>query len=460
MLKKRGISKKNNYNINPINKKGAISLPISILVAVLISLALFAGGMYFLSSATETTKNVAEAQLQAQTTGRIQQQLQQDEKVILAPLQKELKPEEHFLFSLSVTNTRDRAEDFRYEIVLGKITDENGKEISKVSLQENLPTISFAKEQWLVYDSSFFKIPEGSKATWNFLVEVPAHAPAARYSFLATVYDARGEKYGNPQSFSVIVLSKPIEKEKEAVKSPAKKEILKEKSLKKDCTKDFSCDVYFIFVPVGNWPAEGLFQVNAQERGTFFQEISEFRFKKTGILVIPLAFTQNCQLTHINKDLPQDHLKIKRCADNYADSLGIVYEKAIGLSFSFDAGKAFFREKTMYASLGYQKEKQQAERPGIVAHELGHTYNLCDEYSFKTYQTQNRYLANHPCKNKFPTSCSPQQEDCLGNTPTHRDYAGEPVLNVCQGSKHYSVMGFSTGAECGFDATGGYDAIR
>ena len=430
------------------NKKGAIGLPISILVAILISLALFAGGMYFLSSVTKNTENIAEAELQAQTAGRIQQQLQQGEKVILAPLQKELKPEEHFLFSLSVTNTQEQAEDFRYEIVLGKITDENEKEINKESFQENLPTISFTKEQWLVYDSSFFKIPEGSKANWNFLVKVPAHAPAARYSFLATVYGAQGEKYGNPQSFSIIVLGKPIEKEK------------KLKSFTEDCTKEFSCDVYFIFVPVGNWPAEELFQVKAQERGMFFQEISEFKFKKTGFIIMPFSFAKECYLQSIDKDKAYYHLEIKGCADNYADKLGIAYQRAIGLSPQFEGGKTFFGQRAVYASLGFAGKTQTAERPGMVAHELGHSYYLCDEYSQETYQEQKEHLIYNPCKNKFPTSCSPQQEDCLGNTPTHRDYAGEPVLNVCQGSKHYSVMGFSTGAECGFDATGGYDAIR
>ncbi|MBI2666734.1 hypothetical protein HYX13_03930 [Candidatus Woesearchaeota archaeon] len=441
-----------------LSKRGALQLPITILVAIIFSMVLFAGGIYFLNSITKSTEKVGETQLEKQTAAQIQQQFQQGEKITLLPLQKELQPEEHFLFALGIINTRKQAEEFRFEIELIEITD-NSKTTNekKIDSEENELTtkINFAKEEWFVYDHSFLKIPQNSKATWNFLVKVPADTPAARYSFLATVYDTQGEKYGNAQLFSVIVLGKPLKE----------KNLIQDERVKEECAKDLSCDAYFIFVPLGNWQTEEgekgeeEFQQKVQIRGEFFQDITQFKFKKTGILPLPFSFVKNCNLQNLEKDKAQDHLYIKSCADRYADSLGITYEKAIGLSPKFEGGKTFFGQKEVYASLGFASGTRTAERPGIVAHELGHSYYLCDEYEFQTYQTQNRHLTHTPCKNLFPSSCSPQQKDCLGNTPTFRNYAGTSTLNICQGKTQYSVMGFSTGAECGYDATGGYDAI-
>ncbi len=253
-------------------------------------------------------------------------------------------------------------------------------------------------------------------------------------------------------------LEKPLPEERVALSAS----LLVEKGRKEvaDCSKDLSCEAYFIFVPLNEWPDEKLFTIKARERGKFFREISQFKFKKTGILTIPFSFAPSCNLKNINKEQPWDHLRIKKCADAYADSVGIQYTRAVGLSSTFDGGKAYFKGKALYASRGYQKDQEQSERPGIVAHEIGHTYNLCDEYSFKTYQAQNRYFVNHPCKNAFPATCSAVDDQCLGNTPVFRAYAGESLSGVCSKKKQYSVMGFSIGVECGYDATGGYDAIH
>ena len=423
-------------------KRGAINLPIAVLMSILISLVLFMSGIYFLTSATKTTEKITDAKLQTRITSQNQLQFQQGEKVVLAPLETKLQSGEHFLFTLGVLNTRKQAEEFRFEI-------------------EATETLPFAKEQWAVYDTSFFKIPQDSKAAWNFLISVPADTPTAKYSFTATVYDTKGEKYGNPQSFSIIVIGKTEKaKEEKKEKSGAEKEIAKEKSTANDCIKDFSCQAYFIFVPVGAWQSEEFFLKKAQERGNFFQDITEFKFRKTGILTIPFSFAKKCSLQKVDKNDAQDHLLIKQCADRYADSLGIAYEKAIGLSPEFTGGKAFFGQKTIYSSLGFSSGTRTAERPGMVAHELGHGYYLCDEYDFQIYQKQKKLLTHTSCKNEFPSGCTTEQENCLGNTPTYRDYAGEPLKGACQGNIHYSVMGFSTGAECGYDDTGGYNAIK
>lgn len=227
---------------------------------------------------------------------------------------------------------------------------------------------------------------------------------------------------------------------------------------KLDCIQNYSCDFYFMLVPVGNWTNQKVFEAMATERAKFFIDISPFKFKETGVLFIPLEFAQKCNLHTIHSKIARDHLKIKLCADKYADALGIDYERALGIANEYGGGRAFFNSKSVYMTLGFITASGAQETPSLAAHELGHTYNLCDEYSQTVYTAQNHYLQRNTCKNKFPPECK-NIKNCNGNTPTYRDYSKEDVFNVCWGEMHYSVMGPSSGSECGYDTTGGYEAI-
>ncbi len=137
------------------------------------------------------------------------------------------------------------------------------------------------------------------------------------------------------------------------VQDSAKQELIREENIEnnteleespdetkeKDCLEDFTCDDYFIYVPLGEWERQELFEVKAEERAHFFVDISKFKFRKVGNIYLSLDFVNTaCKLTNIRQESAPDHLKIKRCADRYADSLGIDYEKAIGLTNSFTGG--------------------------------------------------------------------------------------------------------------------------
>jgi len=111
-----------------------------------------------------------------------------------------------------------------------------------------------------------------------------------------------------------------------------------------------------------------------------------------------------------------------------------------------------------------------------AAHEWGHTYNLCDEYSSEMYTRENEGYAGG-CRNHF-APCPPELDfikQCPGNTNVYRNYAGPVITTVCgvleerEGltragggvTGNYSVMGSSGGHECGFPdpgylAVGGY----
>jgi hypothetical protein len=256
-----------------------------------------------------------------------------------------------------------------------------------------------------------------------------------------------------PKSTQLLVMVEEDFKEPES-------QVIEEPKIQNLCLEDLSCEKYFIFVPIGNWRSDTLFEEKVKVRADFFIDISKFKFNTVGIISVPIDYA--CKIPKMDQRKASDHLKIKKCADQYANVLGIEYEKAIGLSNLFEAGRTFFNGKAVYSSLGYTLANGElSDRPGIVAHELGHSYNLCDEYSFADYNKQKTSLKFKTCSNKFPVDCSKDTKECLGNTPVYRTYQGTTKLkNSCLGGTMYSVMGFSKGGECGFDATGGYSAIQ
>ncbi|MBI2151255.1 hypothetical protein HYU21_00835, partial [Candidatus Woesearchaeota archaeon] len=308
---------------------------------------------------------------------------------------------------------------------------------------------------------------------------VPPKDASGSYQFQVKVLNESGGLYGREQILRLIIKETSSNVEIETLNNKETKEqILPEnetvqitKWVQKntpaqknkettDCLNDFSCDDYFVYLPLGEWSSQALFEARARERAAFFEGISDFKFKKVGNIFLPLNFVKDtCKINSFGAQSARDHLLAKRCADRFVDKLGISYEKVIALSSSMAGGYAFIKGKSVYTTLGYIGSSGE-ESPSIVAHELGHAYSLCDEYDFKIYEIQNRLFGGKKCRNKFPNQCSTNTETCLGNTPTYRDYEGQTVQNVCLGQQHYSVMGYNQGYECGYDATGGYEAVK
>jgi len=56
-------------------------------------------------------------------------------------------------------------------------------------------------------------------------------------------------------------------------------------------------------------------------RALFFKDISHFKFKRVGNIILHLDVAKSCRLGRVRPLLAADHLAIKRCADRYADSL-------------------------------------------------------------------------------------------------------------------------------------------
>ena len=64
----------------------------------------------------------------------------------------------------------------------------------------------------------------------------------------------------------------------------------------------------------------------------------------------------------------------------------------------------------------------EAAGPEIPAHELGHTYGLCDEYSYEAWMIENEEMPQG-CPNPLAASCNPNFEMCEGVPAENGDYS-------------------------------------
>jgi len=220
----------------------------------------------------------------------------------------------------------------------------------------------------------------------------------------------------------------------------------------------------YIYVPVGSWGSQAEFEDKAKARQDFFVDISPLKDGKAEVMgdtvYLDLGWVNdNCEFNQ--GSLVED---IKACADEYASSNGITYERAIGLS------DEHLYDQYAYARRGYKAiysellvgsesvtppvpEKEVLYGP---AHELGHTYFLCDEYSYPSWM---RMEDDYSCPNRWPEECpvvdyecAGYSNQCCGETPTFRDYSGSYTAEgtQCSGTT-YSVMGsFASWQLCGY----------
>ena len=416
-----------------IQKKG-FELPSNILVTVIISVVVLALSITLLYQFMGRGEQMSTKVQDGAGTASAQSE---GGKVAMNPTSAKLRPGEEKLAEISVMNVGNPS-SFSIQA-----------EVVQQEVAKKIPILSAG---WLTYSSIPFSLENAARHQEKLLITAPADARKGMHHIKVKIFRKAANlpdtQYGQTLTFQLEVTEDgKVQKNKEPVKP----------KVEQTCLNDLSCDYYYVFVPLDEWEVQELFDVKVHERALFFTDISPFKSKKVGIVIMPLDFAKSCSLKNINMESASGHMEIKNCADKYGDKLGIAYERAIGLSSKYDGGKAFFKSKAVVASLGHEN----TNRPGLVAHEIGHTYFLCDEYDWGTYWIQNRYFHGNTCKNQWPEHCAPGSTECLGNTPVFRAYSGRSdVIGVCSGNIWYSVMGFSTGAECGYDATGGYEAIE
>lgn len=176
-----------------MNKKGAISLSINMLVVIVISLVIFGGGislLYKLMAGAESAKAV----LDQKTEAELRRLLETESKKVALPLHTAyLYPGEFHSFGLGILNIMDEETSFEITVDLSKAIDE--KEI------EFAPDVS----NWLLYLEGPYTIQEHEYKFIPIGVSVPKGAKRGTYIFDVKVFYSSGEQHSNTKKFYVIV---------------------------------------------------------------------------------------------------------------------------------------------------------------------------------------------------------------------------------------------------------------
>ncbi|MEK6828381.1 MAG: hypothetical protein AABX78_03455, partial [Nanoarchaeota archaeon] len=215
----------------------------------------------------------------------------------------------------------------------------------------------------------------------------------------------------------------------------------------------------YLFVPAGSWQSEEEWRNEVLSKADFMIDVYPSRDCKDKIAIVSASLSwtnKSCKIdtTVVNaKTVCPNVFHMATCGKEYAKQLGISkVERVIGMGknqcVGETAGYAFFFFDGAYADMKYFLQ--------IPAHEVGHTYRLCDEYSHELWERQDREVK---CPNKFPDYCS-KTGDCYGNNATilysnHFQASG----NNCKEKDKYSIMGsLSSNKQCGLDKSA-YDAL-
>ncbi len=175
------------------SKKGAIELSVNMLVVIIISVVIFAGGITllyrFLGNAQEL-----KATLDSQTEEQIQQMLLQEGKIVALPINKAVLPRgEQKTFGLGVMNI-GKKESFRVIVNPSKFIPVSGPS------QEN-PSIN----SWVLWDDSTFSLEQQKSHNEVIQISVPQDAENGIYLFDVSVRKGDGQPYGGVQKIQIEV---------------------------------------------------------------------------------------------------------------------------------------------------------------------------------------------------------------------------------------------------------------
>lgn len=191
------------------NKRGALGLPIEMLVVIIISLVVLAGGIVILYKFIYGAESI-KIQLDEQTNTELDRLLTDQGKLVALPRYvADIARGENHVFGIGILNVdaRQTNDTFRIEASISKATDENGEAI----------VVEDEVNKWILYNPNIIRLAEGQHTKESIMVAVPNDAIKGQYIFNVKVYSrgayyASGDEsdipdtlYGNPQKFIVNV---------------------------------------------------------------------------------------------------------------------------------------------------------------------------------------------------------------------------------------------------------------
>ena len=182
-----------------MNHKGAIELSVNMLVVIILSMVIFAGGVAllykFIGGASDVQKD-----LEQRTREELERLLIDEGKQVALPLQSAvLHAGEQKIFGLGILNIGEESQ-FHVEIKLSKYIDTE-KQVQTENFEEIYPN------SWFLYNRAPFPLEQNEAHTESILVDVSDTAPKGQYIFTVEVKKINNpdELYGNPQTFIVMV---------------------------------------------------------------------------------------------------------------------------------------------------------------------------------------------------------------------------------------------------------------
>ena len=177
------------------SKKGAIELSINMLVVIILSLIILAGGIALLYKFLGNAQEL-KATLDARTEEEIQNLLLQEGKQVALPQNKAMiKRGEQKTFGLGVLNSGAP------ETFMVFVNPSSPNYISLDGIEEE----NLAVSSWVLYDNSPIQLDEQGSYSVAILVVVPADAVSGTYLFDVVVQRSNGQRYGPIQKIQVDV---------------------------------------------------------------------------------------------------------------------------------------------------------------------------------------------------------------------------------------------------------------
>ncbi len=189
-----------------MNKRGAIGLPINILVIIIISLVIFAGGislLYKLMGEAEFARD----RLDTKTESELRRLLEIESKPVALPLHTVyLHPGEFHYFGLGILNIGE-VREFFVEVNPSKAYDGENVAIEVTCPDPNKDCVPVL--EWLLFKDGPYSIQQNEYELVPIGVELPKTAVKGTYIFDVNVYTDAAKstdfKYDNTKKFYVIV---------------------------------------------------------------------------------------------------------------------------------------------------------------------------------------------------------------------------------------------------------------
>ena len=175
------------------SKNGAIELSVNLLVVIIISLVVLAGGIVLLYKFIGGAESI-QTTLDARTEEELQQLLVQQGKRVVLPFHEATIPRgEQHVFGLGIMNI-GVTENFLIMVNPAKYLPIQGEP------QEN-PDI----RSWILFNEESFSLGEQQQHAEGISISVPSGAVSGTYLFDVEVKKQNGERYGNIQKIIVVV---------------------------------------------------------------------------------------------------------------------------------------------------------------------------------------------------------------------------------------------------------------